>query len=153
MPLHDLQNIMNQIVVVQKEITTPTNQKPIQHFYDEPPGAVSTFPCFINVVESTEISNWPTSGRRADYIIAMHLLFAAASQKYSVRARSTWVRPVKDAFGKRLTLAGATGVVQAMLQGEDFEPVTFGQTEYIAVTFKLEVLVLEPFEWAIGAVA
>jgi len=151
--VHDLQNIMDQIVVVQKEITTPTDQKAIAQFYDEPPGSVSVFPCFVNLEESTEVSNWNTSGRRTDYIIAMHLLFAAANQKYGVRARRTWVRPLKDAFGKRITLAGATNVTQAILQGEDFDPVTFGQTEYIAVTFKLEVLVLEPFEWAIGAVA
>ncbi|KKK80197.1 hypothetical protein LCGC14_2825880, partial [marine sediment metagenome] len=52
-----------------------------------------------------------------------------------------------------VTLAGATGVAKVMVQSADFEPVTFGQTEYIAATFKLEVLVLEPFEWAIGAVA
>lgn len=147
MATHDLQQIIDDIIVAQKTIATPTDEKKIAEYYDEPPGSVSTFPCFVNVEESLEGPvSWGAGGRRVDYVIAMSLLFAATDQKYSVRSRRKWVKPVLDAFGKKTLLNDSAGVGESAIEGADFEPVTFGQTEYVAVTFRLGVRVQEPFE-------
>lgn len=152
MAAHDLQNIIDQIVIVQKTISEPANEKAIAAFYDEIPAQVTTFPAFINVEESAEQDMWNPGGRRIDYVIAMHLLLAQSSQKYSVRSRRAWTRPVLDAFGAKVTLSGATGVAEARIQGIDFDLDFQFQPEshtYIAATFRLGVTVKEAFAWAV----
>ena len=147
---HDIQNIIDKIIVVQKTITKPADEKAIATYYDEQPVSVPIFPAFVNVDEAIDQQvEWNTGGRRVDYLIAMHLVFALSDQKYSDRTRRTWTRPVLDAFGKKITLSGATGVAKAIIQGAEFGRITIGEAEYWGSTFRLGVIVEEAFEWAV----
>lgn len=149
--VHDLQNIIDKIVALQKTITPPTNQKVITIYYDEQPALVATYPAFVNVEETIEEQAiWNTGGRKIDYVINMHLVFAPGGDiKYSDRSMRAWVRPVLDAFGKKTTLDGATGVKLALIRSADFGLVTIGGAEYWAATFHLLVTVEEAFAWAV----
>ena len=150
--VHDLQNIMQKIVVVQETIIAPSGVKAITKFYDEHPASVGTYPAFVNVEESIEEQSvWATGGRKINYIVNMHLVFAAGADiKYNDRAMRAWVRPVLDAFGKKTTLDGATGVAaKSLIRSADFGLVTIGGAEYWAATFQLVVIVEEAFAWAV----
>lgn len=147
MATHDLQQIIDDIIVVQKTIATPTDEKAIAKFYDETPGSVSVFPCFVNKEEEWDgPGEWGAGGRSILYTIKMQFVFAAAEQKYSERSLRKWHRPILDAFGKNVKLNDSAGIGASWIVGGDFEPVTFGQTEYIAAIYRLTVRVQEPFE-------
>lgn len=148
----DLQNIIDAIIVVQKTVSTPSGQKAIQAYYDEPPAALGKIsPVFVNVEEGIEaIDVWVSQGRNIDYIINMHLLFTPGEQKYSVRARRTWVLPVINAFGAKTQLDGSISELKiARIRAVDFDPILFGSTEYPAITFELAVRMEGAFAWGI----
>lgn len=151
MATHDLQNIIDAIIVIQQTVSAPSGEKAIQAYHDEPPATVQLFPCFLNMEQEIEaVDVWMSQGRTVDYIINMHLLFAPNEQTYSVKSRRTWVRPVLDAFGVKLQLDGTVdGLKIAVIRSVNFDPVLIGETEYVAVTFELAVRFEEAFAWAV----
>jgi len=150
---HDLQTLIDKVIVVQQTIATPSGEEAIKNYYDEPPESIGVFPCFVNIEESMpDAAEWLTGGRRVVYLVQMHLLFQSWSRKYSVRHIRQWVRPVLDAFGAKTTLDGATGVAKSMIVGAEFffdTPLALGQGDYTAVTFDLEIIIEEPFAWGV----
>lgn len=146
---HTLQDIVDQIVVVQQTIATPTNEKAITKFYDERPASITTFPCFVNVPEGFSGAEWNTGGRKLPYSIWMHLCFTKADLKYSDRSMRAWVANVLDKFHDATgdpshnPLSAATGVVESWIADATLDtPFELGEGQaYIAASFRLEVIV------------
>lgn len=141
-----IQDIIDELVIVQKAIVPPAGEKALTEAYDEPPGAVNTFPCFVNEERAIPEINRGANLRRTQWLINMHLLFARSDQKYSARTRRKWIPVVLDAFDRAIMLNLARLPVQyAPVEGVSFEPVQWGETEYIAATFVLRAELSEAF--------
>ena len=143
----DLPGIFDKIVALQEAITPPTGEKAMKA-YDEPPGDVALFPCFVNIEEEgVEIVRSPGL-RQQKFSINMHLLFAPGAQKYAVRSRRLWIKPVIDAFDGAVRLDNEQAPVQyAPIDSVSFEPVNINQVEYIAATFVLRAWLAEAFDF------
>lgn len=143
----DLPGIFDKIVALQEAITPPTGEKAMKA-YDEPPGDVALFPCFVNIeAEDIEI-NRKASLRTQTFTIDMHLLFMPGNQKYGVRSRRLWVKPVIDAFDGAVRLDNEQAPVQyAPVESVSFAPVTLNGMEYIAATFRLTAHLAEAFDF------
>ena len=145
----DLQGIIDQLVIIQNAITPPTGENDLK-CYDEPPTGVLTFPSFVNVEDDLAQVVRASSLRTITFFINMHLLFARADQKYSVRSRRAWIKPVIDAFDDALVLDLAQPPVQyAPIESVSFENVVLpgsgSDQEYIAATFRLKAWLAEAF--------
>lgn len=146
---HDLSNIVDQIIVVQKTIVTPANEKAIAVYYDERPASISIFPAFVTVPEGWAGAEWNSGGRKLPYSIWMHLCFTTADKKYSDRSMRAWVRAVGDKFHDAVVdpshnaLGSATGVAETAIPDATFDtPFELGEGQsYIAASFRLEVIV------------
>jgi len=159
----ELADIVDAIVAMQKnDIPLPAGQtKGIALATDEPMEDVSVFPAFLNIEEAIDVTHGPS--RRQDvHTINMHLLFARADQKYSVRARRAWILQVRNTFDLNLRLfLRDTGVAQchyARVSRVEYHdnmpfntPLALGDHEYIAATFILEVLVDGAFAYSSGS--
>jgi len=141
----DLPGIFDKIVALQEAITPPTGEKAMKA-YDEPPGDVALFPCFVNIEEEgVEIIRSPGL-RQQKFVINMHLLFAPGVQKYGVRSRRLWVKPVIDAFDNAIRFDNEQAPVQyAPIESVSFAPVDINNTEYVAATFVLRAWLAEAF--------
>ena len=145
----ELQDIIDQLVVIQNAITPPTGENPLK-CYDEPPTGVLTFPCFVNIEDDLAEVVRAVSLRTITFFINMHLLFARADQKYSVRSRRAWIKPVIDAFDGAVRLDNEQAPVQyAPIETVSFENVVLpgsgSDQEYIAATFRLKAWLAEAF--------
>lgn len=140
----EIQAVIDQIVILQKAVPTPTNEKDIQEAYDEPPDSVGVFPCFLNVEESGEQEFPSGNWGYLIYTVNMHLLFAPATQKYSIRSRRKWVKPVLKHFRENVSLNNTAAV--SWVANWDHNPVEWNGMEYIAATFNLRVKAQE--DWA-----
>ena len=135
----ELQDIIDQIVIIQKAITPPTGEKDVT-VYDEPPATPMVFPSFINVERETEELNY-VAPIIIPYSIDMHLIFGTFDKGYAYRSKRLWIQPVREAFATNGTLNGT--VNWAWLQRMDFHPegFTYGGVEYHASTFILQATV------------
>ncbi len=135
----ELQDIIDQIVLIQKDVTPPTGEKDVT-VYDEPPEAVQVFPSFLNIERETEELNY-MAPIIIPYIIDMHLIFGAFDKKYAYRSKRLWIQPVRVAFATNGHLNGS--VNGAWLHRMDFHPegFTYGAIEYDAITFTLQATV------------
>jgi len=137
-----IQDVIDALVTLQGQIAAPGGGN-VAAAYDEPPAAVAKFPSFVNIENGLVNIQLSGSHRHVEHLINMHLLFAPADQKYSVRERRVWVQAVLDAFGGRMRL----GLPQTVARIEEtaYDPVTLGDMEYIAATFTLRALVDDAF--------
>lgn len=139
-----IQDIIDELVTMQQAITPPAGEKDIAAAYDEHPAQVTVFPCFINDEDNIVPTQMANAHRHLVHTINMHLLFAAAGQRYSQRSRRKWVRPVLDAFGAKIQLNGTA--TQSRIAAVTFDPVTIGDAEYAAATFVLVADVDDNFQ-------
>lgn len=133
------------MVILQKAVSAPSGERDIQEAYDEPPEGVGfVYPCFVNMEDSGD-EDYPSGNwGYLNYTINMHLFFAPASQKYSVRSRRKWVKPVIKHFRENVSLNDTCA--GSWITGWDFNPVDWNGTEYIAATFNLRIKAQE--DWA-----
>lgn len=138
----EIQEIIDGIVVVQLAVPVPAGQEDIQVATDEIPADITTgFPVFVNVEQEllTEDSAGAQAAGRGDrWTIMMHLLFASADQTYAIAERRPWVNAVRSHFRQNPSLNGQ--VVTSWLERIDFNPVEWGEAEYIATNFTLMAL-------------
>ena len=144
----EVQTIVDQLVVIQKAITTPTGCKALHNAYDEMPAALGGFPCFVNVEEDMSVVARGPSRRDQHLVVKMHLLFTTADQKYSQRARRLWVQAVMDKFDVELQLNAEASY--AHIDTVDFTPVELNGVGYIAATFELTAQYTAAFAFAAG---
>lgn len=138
----ELQTIIDAIVVIQKALTPPTDTKAIKNAYDEPPDhAIGTgsFPCVVNLEEEGESRDRAHRNAEVQHTIGMHLLFSAATKKYSVRVRRQWLEIWLVAFAPGVTLGGTVDPMLAPL-AFDYTPYDFDGTDYAAINFTMEVI-------------
>src|SRR4030042_4894928 len=103
--MSELQDIIDQIVVIQKAITPPTGEKDIADASDEAPVDLLLFPYFLNVEAETAIG-YGVSLRIQKHHIDMHLVFGTGDKKYSMRSRRKWVEAVLATFIGEGTMTG-----------------------------------------------
>lgn len=137
----ELQDIIDQIVILQNAITPPSGEKDITGAYDEPPDLISTFPCFVNLEEEGKDVVNPGNWGYVTYTIGMHLLFAPAGTKYSVRARRKWVLPVLAKFSLLANRSLGDTANHTYFTGFNYDPFEWGGTSYVAANFMLAVKV------------
>jgi len=145
----ELQSIVDELVSIQSAITPPSGLNDLK-CYDEPPSGVLTFPSFVNLETDIEEITRSSSLRTMKFAIDMHLLFARADQKYSIRERRQWVKKVIDAFDGAVRLDNNQAPVQyAPIESVSFDDVTLpgSEQEYIAATFRLRAWLAEAFEF------
>lgn len=148
----EIQDVIDGIRAVQAEIAAPTGEKAIAEYWDEPPTQITQYPCFVNIEQPAVQFQINGNHREFTRTVDMHLLFGPASQKYAVRARRKWELPVLDAFATRYHLkdpgvdAPLAGINWARIEEIHYEPVQLNESEYIAVTFALNVQWKDCFE-------
>lgn len=135
----ELQAIIDAIIVIQKALAVPTDQKDIQLFTDEPPASIGALPAFVNLEEDSIPDDLAHGRPQITHRIGMHLVFAPASQKYAVRQLRPWIDKVLDAFTPDTTIGGT--VREGRIVGITYEPFEWGETAYPAANFLLEVSV------------
>lgn len=133
----ELQAIIDAIIVVQKALVIPSGQDDIKLFTDEPPATISVFPAFVNLEEDSIPDDLTHGHPQITHRIMMHLVFAPAIAKYSVRERRPWLDKVLDAFTPDTTI-GATAR-NAKITLITYDPFSWNGTDYIASNFLLEV--------------
>ena len=137
---NEIQDIVDQIVVLQNAVPTPTGEKDITHAYDEQPESGSTFPCFINIVRDVEEFERLGEVRlHAVLTVDMYLCFEQGSGFYADRSRRLWYQAVMDYFDKHLSLNG-TAQWAAIERAAFDEPYQVNETlRYPGVKFELRV--------------
>lgn len=137
----EIQAVFDAIIVVQKALTPPTDQKGIQQFTDEPPANIGVLPAFLNVDDAGSSDNLAHGHPQATHRILMHLLFSKATQKYPRRQARAWLEKVLAAFpiGGSGTIGGTVRdtVRLSWAFDDEFE---WGDSEYDALSFVLEVV-------------
>jgi len=143
----EIQDVIDQLVIIQKAITGPAGEKDLVEAYDEPPAQITEFPCFYNREEEIGDIRRGAGVRRMFGRIGMHLLFGASgAQKYSVRSRRRWLKAVLDGFDVQLALGLAQLPVQyAPVTNVTFAPLELNGKEYVTATFWLDVQWTEAF--------
>lgn len=141
--MSELQDVIDAVKAIQATVSTPPGEKAIKEFYDEPPLAVATYPAFLNIEDFDEPITFVSSHRHIVMTIRMHLLFAPFDQRYSIRSRRRWVKPVIDAFGAKIQLNGT--VVRSSIDQIDYDPVTLFEKTYHAATFVLRADMSDTF--------
>lgn len=136
----ELQDIVAQIVVLQKAVTTPAGEKALVDAYDEEPEQVGGFPSFVNVFRGIgDIERAGGVRKKATLEIEMILLFPRSGSKYSDRSRRKWVLPVLDKFDQNQGLNNTVYFSRIMrIRGDD--PEEFSDSLYIALRFTLEAI-------------
>lgn len=143
-----IQDVLDQVVILQNAIPTPTNERDIQVAYDEPPETFATFPCFVNL-ERRGTQYFPSGNwGYLDYIIEMHLVFAAAGGKYSHRSRRKWVFPVIQHFRNNVSLNNtcALSVMEEWNYSPEDDAFVWNGVEYVSARFVLRIKTQE--DWA-----
>lgn len=137
----EVQDVMAGIVRTQRKIAPPEGQKKAT-VPDEPPASIGAFPFWLNLLERLPIEarGMGFTSRHVRQRWGLHLLFSPAKDaKYAYRERFHWVKPVLDAFDADPKLDGSC--VQAEIVDVTLEPpLDWNETEYIALTFIMEVL-------------
>lgn len=134
---NEIQDVIDQIVILQKAITPPTGEKDIARAHDEEPQSIGALPAFVNVVNDGEIDRG-VSLRSINPIIEMILLFAPSGEKYSDRSRRAWFQAVLDKFDDNVTIGGTAA--QAHIDRFSFDdPFPLSGTTYLATRFYLRV--------------
>jgi hypothetical protein len=140
-----LLQVIDALVAIEQAVPPPAGEKDIAEAYDEIPRAVLTFPCFVNIEQPQE-SHGSSGLRDRRRTIDAHLLFCESTQKYSIRSRRAWEDAVLDHLCRNLTLNGTVSAIHGITT--NYEPVSLGETEYIACTFSIEVQIVEAFAFA-----
>jgi hypothetical protein len=133
----ELTDIIDEIVIIQKAITTPTGEKALALATDEWPPTVAVFPAFVNNEIETVIETG-SYRRKNVHLIRMYLLFGAGDTKYSQRARRAWIAAVQAAFDASMTLNGHATLAR-------IRRISHGAPEelggaYVCAAFDLEVI-------------
>ncbi len=136
----ELPDFMDALATLQRGISAPLGSKAIQSATAEPQAQVGVFPSFINVEESSRAYDLTHSSKEAVHTVGMHLVFARGEQKYAVRMRRLWWEAVIDAIEADPTLSGTCIKAEiAADQEATYEPFEWGQEQYVAANFTLEV--------------
>ena len=104
---NEVQDIVDQLVVLQLAVPTPTGEKDVTHAYDEQPESISTFPCFVNIVrEVGEFKRQSGVRQQGTLLVDMYLCFEQGSGIYADRSRRLWYQAVMDYFDQHQGLNG-----------------------------------------------
>lgn len=136
----EVQDIVAQIVKLQKAIAPPDGEKALADAFDEEPEQVGGFPTFINVFrEIRDIERAGGIRKKATLVIEMQLLFPRAGSKYSDRSRRKWILPVLNKFDQKQGLNNTVDFSRiTRIWGDD--PEEFSDSSYIALRFTLEAI-------------
>lgn len=135
----ELQLIIDAIIVIQKALSVPTDQKDIQQFNDEPPTNLGVLPAFVNEEEGATVDDFAHRHPQITHQIMMRLVFAETTKKYSHRQRRAWVDKVLDAFTPNTTLGDTAR--NANISNISYDPYELDGTQYTTANFLLEVSV------------
>src|SRR3990172_10310145 len=138
---NEVQDIVDQLVVLQLAVPTPTGEKDITNAYDEQPESISTFPCFVNIVrEVGEFKRQSGVRQQGTLLVDMYLCFEQGSGIYADRSRRLWYQAVMDYFDQHQGLNG-TVHFSAIERAAFDEPLQITETlRYPGIKFELKVL-------------
>jgi hypothetical protein len=137
----EIQSVIDEIVILQNAVPTPSGERDIQMAYDEPPETFGIFPCFVNL-EQRGFQSFPTGNwGYLDYIVNMHLIFSAAAPKYAMRSRRLWVLPVIKHFRQNVSLNNtcALSKIEEWSYSPEDTSFAWNGTEYVAINFVLRI--------------
>ncbi len=136
----EIQDIITQVVALQKAISPPIQEKALADAFDEAPEQIAAFPVFVNVFrEIRDIERAGGIRKKATLEIEMMLLFPRSASKYSDRSRRKWILPVMDKFDQNQGLNDTVYFSRiTRIRGDD--PEEFSDSSYIAVRFTLEAI-------------